>query len=172
MTKLALHIFALALVLAYVPNTVAEDLEPSATCDPWSSNYWGDTRITTQAEADELGGFRRVVGTLTLVQASATPIVVPKLRRVVGDLHVVFASGVREQVVRDPGRELAQMLPLLEGVTGRVTLEVVRGEALLPTAAALSHLKFLSNYAEFTDKLALGECSMFGANSGWPRLAT
>jgi len=172
MSKLALYVLALALVLAYVPNTVAEDLKPSAACNPWSTNYWGDILITTQAEADELACFRRVVGHLTLVQASATPIVVPKLRSVVGDLHVVFASAAaRGQMVRDPGRELAQMMPLLEGVSGRVTLEYVRGNSLLPTAAGLSTVKLPTNSAEFAAANWLRDSSAICLNSGWPRRA-
>jgi hypothetical protein len=172
MTKLAVYVLALALVLVYVPNTVAEDLKPSAACNPWSANYWGDIRITTQVEADELACFRRVVGRLTLVQASATPIALPKLRGVVGDLHVVFASPQPQHTVSDPRRELEQMLPFLEGVSGRVTLEYIRGESLLPTAAGLSHLKFPSHFAEFADQAALVERPMPALNSGWPRLVT
>lgn len=146
MTKLTPYILSLALVLGYAPMLTAEELKPSAYCNAWSANYWGNARVTSQADADEFACFRRVVGNLTVVQASATPIVMPQLRGVVGNLHIVFAS---EQDVRDPRSALAQMLPLLESITGHVTIEYMRGAALLPLAAArFPDSRIAQNFAE------------------------
>lgn len=152
MIKLTPYILSLAFVLGYAPGITAEELKPSAYCNAWSANYWGNARVTSQAEADEFACFRRVVGNLTIVQASAAPLVMPQLRGVVGDLHIVFASN---HDVRDPRSALAQMLPLLEGVTGHVTIEYIRGAALLPLAAAqISDLEIAPNFAELGRKHA------------------
>src|SRR3954464_14135673 len=98
---LQLFLLPLACLLQDVPLTAAQEAKPSAECNPWSANYWGDLRISTQAEADELACFRRIVGSLTLIQTSAKPIVLSKLHGVVGDLRIVFSTAATGEV-REP----------------------------------------------------------------------
>jgi hypothetical protein len=134
MKKLALLqllLLPVAGLLNDVPNLAAQDTKPSAACNPWSANYWGDARITSQAEADEYACFRRIVGSVTLIQSSEKLIVLPKLHGVAGDLRIVFSAVTRERELREPRRALAQMMPLLEDVTGNVDLEYARGESAL-----------------------------------------
>src|ERR1700741_3238584 len=94
-----LLLLPLASLLNDVPRSAAQETrdKPSAACSPWSANYWGDARITTQAEANEYLCFRRVVGSLTLIESGGEPIVMPKLQGVIGDLRIVFASATRAQ---------------------------------------------------------------------------
>jgi hypothetical protein len=99
---------------------------PSALCNPWSANYWGDAVITNQAAADEYACFRRIVGSLTLIQSGPELIVMPKLRGVIGDLHIVFPriSGRLES-----HHAVQAMLPALEEIRGDVELRYARDAA-------------------------------------------
>jgi hypothetical protein len=107
--------------------------KPSAACTPWTPNFWGDVRIASQVDADEYACFRRIVGSVTLVQSKDAPIVLPKLHGVVGDLRIAFTNVKREKPLHDPSRALAEILPMLEDVTGNVELEYARGDAALHT---------------------------------------
>jgi hypothetical protein len=127
---LQLLLLPIAGLLHDVPNLAAQDTKPSALCSPWSANYWGDARITSQAEADEYACFRRIVGSLIVVQSSGKPIAMPKLHGVTGDLRIVF-SAASELELREPSHAFAQILPALEAVTGNVDLEFARGESTL-----------------------------------------
>jgi hypothetical protein len=134
MKKLALLqllLLPIAGLLNDVPNLAAQDTKPSALCSPWSANYWGDARITSQAEADEYACFRRIVGSLTLIQSSERPIVMRKLHGVAGDLRIVFSAATGERELREPSHALAQIMPALEDVTGNVELEFARGDSAL-----------------------------------------
>lgn len=103
-------------------------------CNPWSANYWGDALITSQAAADEYACFRRIVGSLTVVQSGPKLIVLPKLRGILGDLRVVFP---RLEGRLELQQALAAMLPELEEIRGDVELQYTRGE-LPGSVAAIS----------------------------------
>ena len=123
----ALLLLPLLFVIDAAP-AAAESGAPSALCNPWSANYWGDALITSQAAADEYACFRRIVGSVTVVQSGPKPIVLPKLRGILGDLRVVFP---RLDGRLEPQQEvLAAMLPELEEIRGDVELEYTRGERL------------------------------------------
>jgi hypothetical protein len=130
---LQLLLLPLACLLHDVPTTAAQESKLSADCNPWSANYWGDVRISTQSQADELSCFRRIVGSVTLIQTLAKPIVLPKLHGVVGDLRIVFSTAATGSA-REPRHVLAQILPMLENVSGHISLEY-RSDSLLPSAA-------------------------------------
>lgn len=130
---LQLLLLPLACLLHEVPVTAAQDTKPSAECNPWSANYWGDVRISTQAEADEYACFRRIVGSVTLIETTAKPILLPKLYGVVGDLRIVFSNAAIGSE-REPSRVLARIMPMLEHVSGHIALEY-RADSLLPSAA-------------------------------------
>ncbi len=119
--------FTLALVaLAVVQPLAAQHAvrpKPSAACNPWSANYWGDVVIRSQADADELACFRRVVGSLTVIETDA-PIVLSKLHGIVGNLRIVFPGRQERAASRDSGQLLSTMLPVLSEVTGDVELEL------------------------------------------------
>ena len=124
-----LPLLLLLLLFQDVAVSDAQAAKPSASCNPWSANFRGEVRIASQAEADEYTCFRRIIGSLTVVQSTATPIVMPKLRGVIGDLRIVFAT-LPDRTERDPAHVLERLMPMLESVSGHVMLEY-HGDALL-----------------------------------------
>ena len=112
-------------VTAVAADGGAQSPPPSAACNPWSLNYWGDVTVTTQAEADEYSCFRRIVGSLTVVHSSAAPIRLPKMRAVLGDLKVVFRQPITSL---DRAQALHVVLSSLEDVSGTTTLSYPRDD--------------------------------------------
>ena len=92
---------------------------PSAQCNPWSTSYWGDAVIESQADADEFACFRRIVGKVTLIPSSEAPFVLPTLHGIVGSMRVAFPR----TATREAAATLAAMLPALREVTGEVELQ-------------------------------------------------
>jgi hypothetical protein len=121
---LQLLLLPLAGLLQDALPAAADGGSPSAQCNPWSANYWGDAVITSQAAADEYGCFRRIVGSLTLIQSGPKLIVMPELRGVIRDLRVVFPR--LEGRLDSQQRTLQAMLPALEEVRGDVELRYAR----------------------------------------------
>lgn len=124
------------LLVSYVPVTAAQDFKLSADCNPWSSNYWGDVRITSQTEADQLACFSRIMGSVTLVQSDSKPIVLPHLRGIIGDLRIVLAMAPSD-ADQPPRRMLKLVFPKIEEVRGHISLEY-RASSL---ARALAELR-------------------------------
>jgi hypothetical protein len=93
----------------------AADLAGRA-CSPFSVSYRGDVVIHTQAQADKYQCYRRILGSLTIVQPGLGTIRLPKLRAVNGDVHIVHRAGQHDQI-------LAACLPELREIGGRVELE-------------------------------------------------
>lgn len=122
MKALAFLGFSLLLVST---AAAADGGSPSAACNPWSANYWGDAVITSQAAADEYACFRRIVGSLTLIQSGPELIVMPELRGVLGNLRVVFAGS---QAQLGPHQAVQAMLPALEELRGEAMLHYTRVE--------------------------------------------
>lgn len=93
----------------------AADLAGRA-CTPFSVSYRGDVVIHSQAQADNYQCYRRILGSLRIVQPSMGTIRLPKLRAVQGDVHIVHRAGQHDRI-------LAACLPELREIGGRVELE-------------------------------------------------
>jgi hypothetical protein len=128
---LQLLLLPIAGVLHEPRSAAADGGAPSAACNPWSANFWGDAVITSQAAADEYACFRRIVGSLTLIQSGPKLIVMPKLRGILGNLRVVFP---RLDGRLDPHHALQSMLPALDEIRGDVELQYARADQLGQTS--------------------------------------
>ena len=121
---LQLGLVAIAGVVHIVDPARADDRpNPSAACNPWSANYWGDVVIRSQAEADEYACFRRVVGAVKLVQSNDAPFVLPQLQGVVGSVEIVLSRGPARGHALAAAAAITKMLPALREVSGDLELE-------------------------------------------------
>ena len=79
-------------------------------------DFRGDVVIHSQAQADKYQCYRRILGSLTIVQPRMGTIRLPKLRAVQGDVRIVHRAGQHDQI-------LSACVPELREIGGRVELE-------------------------------------------------